>query len=323
MAQETVTYEQLKESGIKYSKELLLLPVIGAEQTLKHMTGHPGVRHIEKLVVPDLNAEFQPYAPYQTLENIDRARPELTVRDLEVFLGSSVMRFDPSVALQTIYGQNAMITGDGQKQAPSAKTILALQMKALGANLNRHIWDATRNEEGTATRSLFNGFDTITAAEVALENLSTAKGNYVKLDTQITSDNADEIFKAMLKMISPELRSRGANIYLSYDIYDMYCEAYQKHHQGIVYNTEFGQRTLEGSDGLIKFVPLASKAGSKFIHLAPKDNMIYGYNTESDLATIQVDRFDPYVLTLSARMFFGVQFATLDKRMLAVAELAD
>ncbi len=322
MAQENfVSFEELRDSGIKYSKELLLLPVIGAQETLKHMTARPGVRYIEKIVVPELQTELKPYKPYETVA--EQAQMEIKTRDLEVFLGASTVKFDPSVALQTIYGENAAITGDGQKVAPTAKTVLAMQLKSIGAKLSSAIWNAARSEDGTTTAALFNGFDTITQAEVLTENIAAAKGNYVKLTDAITDENAEEIFKSILYGLSPELRAKGANIYLPFDIYDKYCEAYRKSHGGIVYNTQFAQRTLEGSDGLITFVPLASKAGSQYIHIAPKSNMIYGYNTESDLTHVQVDRFDPYVLTLSARMFFGVQFATLDKRMFKVIELAD
>ena len=41
----------------------------------------------------------------------------------------------------------------------------------------------------------------------------------------------------------------------------------------------------------------------------------------SDVERIQVDRFSPWVLTFSAAMFFGVQFRSIDKRMLKVIKL--
>ena len=79
---------------------------------------------------------------------------------------------------------------------------------------------------------------------------------------------------------------------------------------------------MEGSQGRLKLVPLANKADSKFIHISTKKNMLYGYDNMSDVESIEVERFAPFVLTYVATVFFGVQFESIDKSCLKVVELA-
>ena len=69
-------------------------------------------------------------------------------------------------------------------------------------------------------------------------------------------------------------------------------------------------------------VPLANKADSKYIHIAPADNMLYGYDQMSDVESVMVKEYSPFILTYIATMFFGVQFESLDKSRLMAVELA-
>ena len=67
---------------------------------------------------------------------------------------------------------------------------------------------------------------------------------------------------------------------------------------------------------------MASKKGSKYIHIAPQSNMIYGYGAgENPGETLDLGKYAPWALTLEASMAFGVQFKTLSQEMLFVAEL--
>ena len=103
----------------------------------------------------------------------------------------------------------------------------------------------------------------------------------------------------------------------------MYNESYQLTHGGIPYNNRYVQNAIEGSEGRLVMVPLANKVDSSFIHISPKSNMLYGYDTMSDETSILVREYDPFILSFIATMFFGVQFETIDKRRFKTIELAD
>ena len=64
------------------------------------------------------------------------------------------------------------------------------------------------------------------------------------------------------------------------------------------------------------------KTDSKYIHISPKINMLYGYDQMGDVESVDVERFDAFLLSYIATMFFGVQFESIDKRRLKVVELA-
>lgn len=103
---------------------------------------------------------------------------------------------------------------------------------------------------------------------------------------------------------------------------DKYNEGYLLTHSGIPYNTQYNQPTVEGSNGKLIFCPLANKTDSKYIHISPKINMLYGYDQMGDVESVDVERFDAFLLSYIATMFFGVQFESIDKRRLKVVELA-
>lgn len=311
------TPEEWREAAHNYSKELLMLPLFGCKETLDFMTGRPGVRYKESVGTIGLDAQFAPYKP----DAKSAADLNLSFRTLETFLGSVVKEFEPNSAYRTLLHAGAT-KGSGQASTPTAREVLGLIGKSLSYHLNNAIWSAKRNDNGTTTAELFNGFDTITQAEITAGNISAGKKNYVKLSDAITTENACDIAKDILFHLDPHLRAQELLMYCSQDFYDKYSESYQKTHGGLSYNSQYLQNTVEGSQGRLKLVPLANKADSKFIHISTKKNMLYGYDNMSDVESIEVERFAPFVLTYVATMFFGVQFESIDKSCLKVVELA-
>ncbi len=310
------TPEEWQEAAHLYRKELLMLPLLGCNDTLQYMTGRPGIRYKESVGTIGLDAQFAPYKA----DRRSNADLNLSFRTLETYFGNVVKDFEPNSAIRTLLGTGAT-KGEGQASTPTDKHVLALIAKSLSYNLNNAIWAATRNDNGETTMELFNGFDTITTAEITAGNIAASKNNYQQLTDDITTENACDIAKDILFHLDPHLRAQELNMYCSQDFYDKYSESFQKTHGGLIYNTQYQQNVVEGSQGRLKLVPLANKADSKYIHIAPKSNMLYGYDNMSDVESIEVARFAPFVLTYIATMFFGVQFESLDKSRLKVIEL--
>lgn len=312
------TPQEWQEAAHKYRKELLMLPLLGCKDTLQHMTGRPGIRYKESVGTIGMDAQFGPYkADRRSGNNLN-----LSFRTLETFFGSVVQDFEPNSAIRTLLGAGAT-KGNGQASTPTAREVLGLIAKSLSYHLNNAIWSAQRNDNGDTTAELFNGFDTITTAEITAGTIAAGHGNYVKLTDAFTKENACDLIKDILFHLDPHLRAQNVNVYCSQSIYDMYSESYQATHGGLIYNTQYQQNVVEGSEGRLKLVPLANKADSKFIHIAPANNMLYGYDNMSDVEKVEVERFAPFVLTYVATMFFGVQFESIDKSRLKVVELAD
>ncbi len=313
----TFTLQEYKDAAHKWRSDFLRLPIIGCNDTLKFMTGRPGIRYKESVGTLNATAQFAPYSPTRS----EDANLQLDFRTLETFFGSVVAKFEPNSAISTLLGTGAT-KGDGQKSTPTAREVLGLIAKSLSEHLNDSIWNGVRNPTGNTTKDLFNGFDTITKNEVTAGTISKENGNYMKLTEAITSANAVDVAKEILFSLDPRLRSQTLFLYCSQDFVDKYNEGYLLTHSGIPYNTQYNQPTVEGSNGKLIFCPLYNKADSKYMHVSPKINMLYGYDQMGDVESVDVERFDAFLLSYIATMFFGVQFESIDKRRLKVIELA-
>ena len=266
----TFTLQEYQDAARKYRKELLMLPIIGINETLKYMTGRPGIRYKESVGTITGDAQFAPYKPARRTDfNLN-----LDFRTLETFFGSVVAQFEPNSAVRTLLGAMGATKGDGQMQTPTAKHVLALIAKGLSKHLNDAIWNGVRNANGDTTADLFDGFDTITQAEITAEKISATVGNYTKLTEEITKANAVDALKDVLFSLDPHLRAETLYAYCSQDLVDKYNECYLLTHAGIPYNTQYQQTAVEGSNGKLILVPLANKTDSKFIHITTKSNML-------------------------------------------------
>ncbi len=313
----TFTLQEFQEAATKWRSDLLMLPIIGIQETLKYMTARPGIRYKENVGALSGDAQFGPYKPSRSTDfnlNVD-------YRTLETFMGSVVAKFEPNSAVSTLLGQVGATKGDGQMKAPTALHVLALIARGLSEHLNEAIWAGKRNAAGDTTMDLFDGFDTITTKEVTSGAIATEEGNYMKLDEEITSANAVDIAKEILFSLDPRLRAQDLYMFCTQDFADKYNEGYLLSHGGINYNTQYSQTTVEGSNGRLHIVPMYNKIGSKFIHICPKSNMLIGYDQMGDVESVMVKEYEPFILSYIATMFFGCQFESIDKRRFKVVEL--
>lgn len=313
----TFTLQEFQEAATKWRSDLLMLPIIGIQETLKYMTARPGIRYKENVGALSGDAQFGPYKPSRSTDfnlNVD-------YRTLETFMGSVVAKFEPNSAVSTLLGQVGATKGDGQMKAPTALHVLALIARGLSEHLNEAIWAGKRNAAGDTTMDLFDGFDTITTKEVTSGAIAAEEGNYMKLDEEITSANAVDIAKEILFSLDPRLRAQDLYMFCTQDFADKYNEGYLLSHGGINYNTQYSQTTVEGSNGRLHIVPMYNKIASKYIHICPKSNMLIGYDQMGDVESVMVKEYEPFILSYIATMFFGCQFESIDKRRFKVVEL--
>lgn len=312
----TFTLQQYQEAATIYRKDLLMLPIIGIQESLQYMTGRPGIRYKEEVASISGDAQFAPYKPSRSQDfNLN-----LDFRTLETYFGSVVAKFEPNSAISTLLGTGAT-KGDGQMTTPTALHVLALIAKGLAEHLNDALWNGKRNPAGDTTADLFDGFDTITENEIAAGAIAADLGNYMKIDEAITSANAVDIAKSILFSLDPRLRKEELYMFCSQDFADKYNEGYLMTHRGIAYNTQYDQTSVEGSNGRLKLVPLYNKMDSKYIHVCPKSNMLVGFDQMGDVENIMVKEYEPFILSYIATMFFGVQFESIDKRRFKAIEL--
>lgn len=312
-----ITDADLKKSAVNYLKDLLVMPVIAAEATLQHMTPRPGIAGREVLGQLSGGIELGPYDP----NRVDDSGVKIEPRTLETFLGSVVKKFDLNSAAKTVYGS---LTTQGEALASTdlAQQVLYYLAMQLGQNLNKHIWDAKRNDAGTTTVDLFDGFDTITAKEITAGGIATGKGNFMQLSTAIDESNATDILMSIYESADDNLQGVPTKMFIPFNVYRAYNKDYLASFGNVVYNQQYKKTFLEGTDNLCELVPLVGKKGSQFIHLTTKSNMVYGYGDGMDSEKIAIEKHHEFLLSFVATMFFGCQFETISKERLMVAKLA-
>ena len=307
----------LKKSAVTYRKELLVMPIIAAMATLQHMTPRPGVAGREVLGQLSGGIELGPYDP----QRYDDDGLDIKPRTLETYLGSVIKRFDLNSVAKTVYG-SLTTQGDALASLDLAQQVLYYLSMQLGRNLNLHIWSAKRNDTGTKTKDLFDGFDTITQKEITAGTINTTNGNFMQLSKAIDESNATDILMSIYENADDTLQGVPTKMFVPFSVYRAYNKDYLASFGNVVYNTEFKKTYLEGTDNLCEIVPLVGKKGSQFIHLTTKSNMIYGYGDALDSEKIAIEKHHEFLLSFVATMFFGCQFEAINKERLMVAKLA-
>lgn len=313
----TFTPEQYAQAAVKYRGPLLKVPYLRLGDMLAYMTPRLGVTGKEVVGSATVTANLHPYRP----DERQKANLDVKLRVLETFFGTCNLDFEPNAAISTILGHKAsQAKGDALKATPTAQEVLALTAATIGESLGYAVWGGVRNDSGKTTLDLFDGFDTITKKEIEAGNLSTANKNYLAVP-EITNVNAVDVLKDILKAMDPILRRTECFLFCAPEIADAYNEAYQMTHTGLVYNDKYDQVCVEGSGKKLIIVPVPEKAGSKYIQVCPKANMLVGVDQMSDSESIGIGKYSPDTLTFEMRAFYGVQFESIDKRRMLVAEI--
>jgi hypothetical protein len=315
----TVSHSQLNTAAQKFRKELLIMAVLGLAQTLEHMTLRTGVRYKETVGQLSGPVELMPYTG-----SLDDADDSMVIngRDLETFLGQAIKLFDPNTLISSLYGA-AVTKGEGLKDLDINKAVLTLMMRKISGGLNKSIFNGVRNAAGKTTSALFNGFDTIVAAEIIANNITVAKKNRYDFAEAITASNAVDMLKAFYRASSDELKSEVSKLVMPQTIYDAYCDDYQLTVGAAPYNKEFKKTFLEGSDNRCELVPLIGKKDAPYLEITTKENLLVGVNQQGEEEQIEVRRGDnPFKLQFVTTMFFGTQFETLSPERLLVGKLA-
>ena len=308
--------EVLQNTAKKYRQELLTMPVKALTPLLQHFQLRPGIRVSETVGELLADAEYGPYDEKYKSE----AGIEVAPRVLEVFFGNVEFDFSPNSVYSTVWGSNITM-GEALKNVPIALQVLSYVALKLGGNLGKHLFDAVRDASKHKSKDLFNGFDTIAAAEVAGGGLSAANGNYMEIPA-ITENNALEVIQSICESADELLMDLDLKLYVPRSVGWKFNKSCLLTLGAVPYNKEYKKTFVPGFEN-VEIVPLGCKAGSQYIQLSPRSNMLIGVNqVPGSKETVEVNRFSSFTLTYAATTFFGTQYESINKEKLMVAKVA-
>ena len=304
----------LVNSGAKYRREILAMPVVALEKTLKHMTIRKGVRGDETVGGYDNDAELRPYR--SSKDATDKGK--FFGRTLTTYLGDIVEEFDPYRLFSTVYGESFGSLTD-RKEADIVKDMALTLAKKVSAKLGKALFKAVRNKDGNTTLDLFNGFDTIAAKEIKEGTIAVANGNLYIYET-ITDANAGDVLKAIYSAASDELRDQeNLKMFLPNSVLDAYEVWCLSTLGSVVYNQTYAQSRLHCNRN-VELVPLVGLKNSEYIYISTKDNMLVGMDQLSDAEQAKIRECDnPKALQFFMCMYWGVQFECILPEILLVA----
>lgn len=312
-----ITPDELNKSFHKFRSDLVVMPIYGLQKALPYMTIRPGVRYKE--TVGELQGDMQ-LAPFDYKAH-DDTDIKIVGRTLETFLGNAVKGFDPISVVQSIYGSE-IVQGEGLKNVPITKKVWVRLMGQLSRHIYEVLFTAKRDETGKTTATLFNGFSTIAAAEIAAGTMSADLGNYHELSASITSDNAVDTINEVYDAMDEHLKDENTIMLMSPNSKLYYERDYQNTHGALPYNREFKKTYVEGSDDRCQMVGLSCVPTGE-IYVTPKSNLLVGVATDGPKTNFEVkpSLTSHFLLDFVASMFFGMQFENINKERLLFAKV--
>ena len=318
------TPEELSRSAAKYRREFVQIPITGLKAALAYFQLRTGIQGSETVGELSGSIEMAPYNAYR----VDQGEIGITGRELKTYLGSAVKRFDPNQVWGSIYGSR-ITQGEGLKNVPVTVQIVSYLAAKISKSLRLSLFDAVRNPAGNSTKDLFDGFDTITAAEVTAGKISEANGNLFRFTEAITSANCVDMLRTFLQAADDELLGQGdgevdpnnaVNLYVPRQIVYAYCEDYKSTTGNSPVYDKFNQVVVEGFP-YVRLCPFAGKAKSNFLQLSTRNNMLLGTDLTHNVEKMAIEKHHEFLLSFVATMVFGAQFESISKEALMVGKL--
>lgn len=316
-----ITPQFLEESAQQISRELQQIPFqVFQDQTAKYVTVLPGVRNSITFNELEGDAELGPWKSSRR----DDADYAINGRTLEVFPGNCAKDFDPMPLLHSIWGES-IAAGERISKGMIARKLVTLFAAKIGMHIDEVVFvGGVRNKAGDKTADLFDSFDTIIGREINAGNIASVKGNYLHLGA-IDETNAVEKLKEFWRAADKMLRKQGrhAYMYMSQDIYDYYCDDYQARHGALPYNTSYDKVTLEGSKGRCEFAVLDNMAGSQYLKITVKPNLLLGTDIMNQQNHPYIGSYSPWACTFCYAGIYGEQIRSLSKENLMIGDLGE
>ena len=187
---------------------------------------------------------------------------------------------------------------------PFEQFIMDAISKQAQDDLEAAVWNGIYDGSGTTAEDVMDGIlqlvkGAVTSGEIPAGNVSAF--------TAITSSNAlDEVRKVRNK-IAGQYRNKPMYCFLSVANFDNYMDDYQTSVGSVVYNRDYTQVLIEGTQTQLVAIPGMVGPDSNRILITPKDNMVFGYDIEGAASNILTQEFNR---TIKVMMDFraGVNF---------------
>ena len=305
--------EVLTSGYKKYEREILAMPIVGIEDSLAHLTLRKGIQG--SLVVSQSRSGAQ-IRPYRSSKDAT-ATSVIEARELVTYLGDVVEEFDIYEIYSSCFQEPLTSEGDKTKIVKALALEMSLQCSE---NLNEAIFLGKRNATGNTTMDLFDGYQTIIAADTTAGKISTEKGNLIALGAINEANVGDQLLK-LYRSLNPALKkAKNLKMYIPTAIKEMYEDWFAANFQSAAYNTKFEKYVLHGSNGHCELVDLVGMDTSCNLIVTTKNMMLVGCDQSGTREEVKIRLADnPKMVQFFMMMFFGVQIRSIHPKYFKTA----
>lgn len=309
--------QKYKDLCTQWSPVYLRLPIATANDVLKYFTPVTKLRGDRKM--PSIYGKSQ-FSPFKKDKSSD-AEVNIDWRTLTTRHANVIESFAPVDYVDMPLGVNSTYIGESLKKAPQAALIMAELSASRGEPLAQAVITGKYNPEGTTSEDICDGIITIAEKEIKAGNISEEKKNLYVMKNALTMENCCDELKKFVFGMDPFLRKQENFLFCAPEVVDMYNESYLLTHQNVPYNDKYEQPYVEGSNRKLTLVGLPQLEGTSIMFATQKKNLLYGTYLESDQAFVDIMRKNHYEMSMASDMWIGVDFRTLDKRVIKFIQL--
>lgn len=313
----TFTEQDMLNAAKQYDPVLRKLPMIALQDTLKYVTVMSGIQGDRVLGQLKAKGSWATYRHNDDQYNVI----DIDARTVTTRLLSLELQFDPNLVAGKLYNQRPN-NGDALANLPFVAQVLAQAILESSEEVNQAIFGAAYNAAGKTPLTSFDGWDTIAAAEEGT-GLTAAKGNFLDLaQYNLNEDNTFDAINYAWQMCDEKLKQSTETVfcYCSPNVQAYYNHGYLQKVGNVVYNTQYQQTEVLGSNGRCVLVPIISKAGSNYLQFTTKSNMIFGCSDANDINSLTVKVPGLYDVLAGGTMWLGTQYEFLDKSKILVVK---
>jgi len=307
--------------AVKEHRDLLTtLDAEQASETLQHFTAIPGVKDSIVLGRTTLGKISHKYTG-QFIGQVQNGK--IVPRTLVVYPCVMEMDDEPEryrrTYIQEVKGGldpythpfEVWLLNYGYKCA--SKELFDVMLVAKYSNSNRK----------TELKDSFDGLGTIIESEKTAGNFSVANGNVFATGELTRVNIGDKLLEMYRSMPSTFRSKRNAKLFISADLGDLYDDWLQDQGTLIIESNTAevaGQKFLRGTNRKVEIVRLNNMPNSsQFVMLTTKENVVYGYDKDSDFQSLKpFASGNPYHFTAAGKYVLGFQFVTLDKSEICI-----
>lgn len=310
--------QKYKDTCTQWSPVFLRLPIATANDVLKFFTPVTKLRGDKKM--PSIYGKSQ-FSPFKKDKSSD-AEVKIDWRTLTTRHANVIESFAPVDYVDMPLGIASDYLGEKLKKAPQTVLVMAELSASRGEPLAQAVITGKYNPDGDTSEDICDGIITIAEKEITAGNISVEKGNLYEMP-KLTMENACDEIKKFVFSMDPFLRKQSNFLFCAPEVVDMYNESYLTSHQSVSYNKEYDQPYVEGSSKKLTLIGLPQLAGTKIMFATQKKNLLYGTYLESDQSFVDIMRKNHYEMSMASDMWIGVDFRTLDKRVIKFIKLSD